>query len=91
MSTQASITVSYILRNVAAFVDLLDGDVTHKPPPTPKKNPPRKKSIVKNKSNRSDYSKHYMREYREDGKDYQKMPENLKELRREQKKQLKSL
>jgi hypothetical protein len=82
--------IAAALRVVAAKIDP-EGDVKTKYRPSPRVKPPRRQSPVKNKSNRSDYSTKYMREYREDGKDYQKMPENLKKLRREQKKRLDSL
>jgi hypothetical protein len=38
---------------------------------------------VVNKTNRSDYMKNYMKDYRENGKDYQKMPDAIKQKRRE--------
>ena len=86
-----STSVSEILRDVAAFLDRAEGDVTVKYRAQPKKKPPRRKSPVKNKSNRSDYSTKYMREYRENGKDYQKKPDNLKKLHRKQRKRLEAL
>ena len=95
MSTNASIACFYrisdALRDVSAFLDPAEVEIKTKYRPNPKVKPPRRRSPVKNKSNRTDYSKKYMREYREDGKDYQKKPENLKKLRRDQKKRLESL
>jgi hypothetical protein len=85
-----SLYLSDLLRDVAAF--LADGEIKTKYRPNPKIKPPRRKSPVKNKSNRKDYSTKYMQEYRgEKGKDYQKKPKNLKDLRRKQKKCLKEL
>lgn len=55
----------------------------------PKIKPPRRKPSIKNKSHRTDYSKNYMHEYRQEGKDYQKKPDNAKELRKKQKESLK--
>lgn len=56
----------------------LSGDVEGEPIkkflPSPKKKPPRRRPMVENKSNRSDYMKEYMTEYRGEGKDYQKVP-----------------
>jgi hypothetical protein len=68
----------------------LEGEVTKKYHATPEIKPPRRKPSVKNKSNRSDYMKNYMDDYRkEQGKDYQKAPDSIKKQRLEQRKRLK--
>jgi hypothetical protein len=64
-------------------------EVVHKHVPSPKVKPPRRKPSTQNKTDQSDYSKNYMTEYREDGKDFQKAPDAVKELRRKQKEKLK--
>ena len=80
-------TISEIVRNIGAG---LEGDVIVKFQPAPEIKPPRRTSPVKNKSNRTDYSQKYMQEYRkEKGKDYQKIPESVKEFRRLQREKLK--
>ena len=67
-----------------------EGDVTVKYRPEPVIKPSRGQPAVENKSNRSDYMKNYMTEYRgEKGKDYQKIPKKLKELRKKQRHRLK--
>jgi hypothetical protein len=66
-----------------------EGDMVKKFQPAPKQKPPRRQPAVKNKSNRSDYMKEYMTEYRGEGKDYQKVPDKVKKFRAEQKKRLK--
>jgi len=95
MSASTSVRLFHIIRALRVlagdFMGETDGDVKTKYRPQPKKKPPRRKSPVKNKSNRSDYSTKYMREYREKGEDYQKKPENIKRIRREQQKRLQSL
>lgn len=70
--------------------DVPEGDVTKKFRAAPKVKPPRRKSPVQNKSNRTDYMQVYMEGYREEGKDYQKMPQKIKDLRKKQKKEKKS-
>lgn len=80
-------SISNIIRNIGAT---LQGEVIVKFRPAPKIKPPRRQSPVKNKSNRTDYSKNYMQEYRkEKGKDYQEIPQSVKDFRREQRKKLK--
>ena len=70
--------------------DMAEGEVVVKFKAQPKVKPPRRKSPVKNESNRTDYMKLYMKEYRsEEGKDYQKMPDKIKELRKKQRKEKK--
>ncbi len=71
------------LREVAAFLDAPEGDVQKKFYTAPKIKPPRREPSVVNKTNRSDYMKNYMKDYRENGKDYQKMPDAIKQKRRE--------
>lgn len=79
-------TISNYLRSIISRLPAPEGDVVKKFIPSPKVKPPRRTPSLKNKSNRSDYMKLYMRDYREEGKDYQKLPEKVKEYRREQKK-----
>ena len=68
----------------------MDSEVVRKHRPSPKFKPPRRKPSVSNKSQRSDYSKEYMRVYRkEQGKDYQRIPESIKKQRTEHRKRLK--
>jgi len=81
--------ISEPLRKISDI--LPEGDVVKKFHKKPEIKPPRRKPSVKNKSNREDYMKNYIKEYREDGKDYQKIPDNVKKLRREQKKNLEKL
>ena len=70
--------------------DVPEGDVTKKFRAQPKVKPPRRKPSVQNESSRSDYMKVYMEDYRgEEGKDYQKMPDKIKELRKKQKEERK--
>ena len=57
---------------------------------TPKIKHTREQPSIKNKSNAEDYSQKYMERYRkEEGKDYQKAPDKVKELRRKQQESLK--
>lgn len=65
-----------------------DGDVVKKYRAAPKIKPPRRRPSVQNVSDRSDYMEKYMTKYREDGKDYQKVPDKAKKLRLEQRKRL---
>lgn len=68
----------------------IDGDVVHKFRPNPIQKPPRREPAFKNKTQRSDYMQEYMHKYRgEDGKDYQKKPKSIKELRKKQRERLK--
>jgi hypothetical protein len=79
-------------RVVAKFLSgaLPEGEVVKKFIPTPKQKPPRRRPGIKNKSNRSDYMKEYMTDYRkEQGKDFQKTPDAVKKFRAEQRKRLK--
>jgi hypothetical protein len=66
-----------------------EGDVQKKVYEEPLIKPPRRNPAVNNKSNRSDYMKNYMQDYRGQGKDYQKMPGKVKHFRREQRKKFK--
>jgi len=78
------LSISEKLRDLAATGP--GGEIVKKFLKQPKIKPPRRQPSVKNKSDRSDYMKEFMTEYREEGKDYQKKPEKLKKFRREQKK-----
>ena len=80
--------VSDYILEIVAFLGSPEGEVVKKFNPTPEVKPKRRGPSFKNKSNRSDYFKQYMKEYRDNGKDYQKVPDNIKEYRREQKKKL---
>ena len=79
-------TIANLIRGISVrAVAEAEGDPVKKFIPMPKKKPPRRKSLIKNKSNRSDYMKNYMEEYRGDTK----KPDNAKELQKEQQKRLK--
>lgn len=69
--------------------DLAEGDVVVKFKAMPKVKPPRRNNPVQNESNRSDYMQIYMRDYREEGKDYQKKPDNMKEFKKKHKRKKK--
>ena len=77
--------ISEIIRRLA--MEMPEGDVVKVIHEETDVKAPRKEKSFTNKSNRSDYSKNYMREYREDGKDYQKLPEKIKELHKKQKRE----
>lgn len=77
-------SISELIRNLVA--DVSEGDIIVKLNPVPKIKPSRKKPSFQNKSNRTDFPKNYMRKYREEGKDYQKIPEVIKKLRKKQRK-----
>ena len=81
------LSVHEYIRKIAK--DVPEGDVTKKFRAAPKVKPPRRKSPVQNESNRTDYMQVYMEGYREEGKDYQKMPQKIKDLRKKQKKEKK--
>lgn len=82
-------SLSNLLRfMVADLSEPAQGEIVTKYREAPKYKPPRRRPSVKNKSNRTDYMKLYMKKYREDGNDYQKVPEKVKEWRRKQKKKL---
>jgi hypothetical protein len=66
-----------------------DGEIKKKFIPPPEIKPPRRKSPITNESSKPEYAREYMKEYREDGKDYQKIPDSVKKFRKEQKKRLK--
>jgi len=70
-------------------MDSPDGDVVKKVYTEPKVKPPRREESISNKTNRSDFSKNYMRDYRQEGKDYQRSPDKVKEFRRKQRKKFK--
>jgi hypothetical protein len=80
-------SVSESILEIVSFLDP-EGEVVKKFNPTPKIKPKRRRPSFKNKSNRSDYFQQYMKEYRENGNDYQKIPDKIKEYRRNQKKDL---
>lgn len=67
----------------------LEGDIVKKFRVSPSLKPPRRRPSIHNKTNRSDYSRNYMRKYREEGKDYQKIPDAVKKFRAEQRKHFK--
>ena len=80
--------ISNILYELVAFLDEGDGEIVKKFNPEPTVKPRRRNPSFKNKSNKSDYFKNYMKEYRSEGKDYQKSTDRIKEYRREQKKKI---
>jgi len=79
-------SISEFIREIVSTFPSSDGEVIKKFWKSPEIKPPRRGSPVHNKSNRDDYMKNYMKEYREDGKDYIKLPERTKEKNRERKK-----
>lgn len=67
----------------------LDGDVKPRFLPSPGDKPKRRRPSVQNVSQRSDYMKQFMREYRgEKGKDYQRKPKPLKDFLRRQRERI---
>lgn len=86
---------SFLARRVVqAFLESVDtpeGEVKKKFVPSPNVKPPRRRPSGRNKSNRGDYMQKYMKKYRGEGKDYQKIPENIKKMRRQQRKRIKAL
>jgi len=62
-------SISELIKNLIASMNENEGEITVKLKPVPKIKPPRRNPSVKNKSNRTDYMKNYMKEYRENGKD----------------------
>lgn len=81
-------SIAEVIKEVVAVAELAEGEVKHKVLQAPSIKPPRRKLKIENKSNKSDYMKNYMTEYRGDGKDYQKMPDAVKEFRKDQKKNI---
>ena len=84
-------SVTSPLRNVIAalIIEAPEGDVVKKVFKVPLVKPTRQKGPTENKTNRTDFSKNYMREYRQQGKDYQKSTDKVKEFRRKQRKKFK--
>lgn len=82
-------SVASLVREVTALMDMPEGDAVKKIFKVPLVKPPRQKGVTENKTNRTDFSKNYMREYRQQGKDYQKAPDKVKEFRRNQRKKFK--
>jgi DNA-directed RNA polymerase specialized sigma54-like protein len=82
-------SVASQLKSIIGLLDIPEGDVQKKVYKEPLIKPPRRNPSVDNKSNRSDYMKNYMEDYRGQGKDYQKMPDKVKHFRREQRKKFK--
>jgi hypothetical protein len=80
-------SVSDFIAKIILAIDP-EGDIVKKFNPAPKIKPKRREPSFKNKSNRSDYFQKYMQKYREEGKDYQKVPDMIKKYRHEQKKRI---
>ena len=59
--------------------------------PNPEVKPPRRNLTIGNKTDSPAYMRNYMKELRENGGDYQKVPSMIKELRKKQKHRLKEL
>jgi hypothetical protein len=74
---------------IALIIDAPEGDVVKKIFKVPLIKPTRQKGPTENKTNRTDFSKNYMRKYREEGRDYQKSTDKVKEFRRKQRKKFK--
>ena len=80
---------SELIRQVMAKVKT-EVEIKKKFVVSPKIKPPRRKPSVTNESAQGDYMKNYMQDYRkEQGKDYQKVPSEVKKFRAEQRKRLK--
>lgn len=82
-------TLANQLKYIAFLPDSEGKDVKMKFYPEPKIKPPRRKPSVTNKTNAPEYMSQYMKEYRGEGKDYQKIPDATKQYRRDQRKKLK--
>ena len=82
--------VSDLILELASVIDP-EGDVVKKFKPAPKVKPKRRRPSIQNESERSDYSQKYMQKYRDEGKDYQKVPKVIKDYRRKQKKRLEEM
>lgn len=76
-----------VLRLIAVKAD--DSEVVKKFRPEPGIKPARRKPSFQSKSNQSHYQRDYKREQQEQGKGYQKVPDEVKKWRREQRKKLK--
>jgi hypothetical protein len=79
--------ISGLIRGITALMDMPEGDVVKKVFKIPLVKPSRQEGPAK--AYRTDFSKNYMREYRQNGKDYQRAPDKLKEFRRKQRKKFK--
>jgi hypothetical protein len=79
--------VAQSLRDLASVISS-EGDVKKIFRPTPKVKPPRRKPSIQNITQQEGYSTKKVKEFREEGGDYQKMPDAVKKLRREQRKKL---
>lgn len=78
--------MKYCLADHLRYIATLpEGEVIKKFKPAPKKKPPRRQPSLKNKTDDAHYMRDYMRQYQEEGKGYQKMPESVKKRRLEQK------
>jgi hypothetical protein len=80
-----------ILSNYIRYVvsKLPAGEVKFKKRDIPKEKPPRVDSDISNVSSKPEYFSSYMKERRENGKDYQKVPKIMKEFRKKQRKKKK--
>jgi hypothetical protein len=81
-------TIADLIRDIV-IATLPEGEIKVKFRARPKVKPPRRKSPVQNESSKPEYMRDYMKERRQDGDDYQKKPDKIKELRKEQKKKIK--
>jgi hypothetical protein len=68
--------------------EMPDGDVQKKFTPNPQAKPRRRNPSFQNLSDRDDYHQNYQRDYRQQGKDYQRIPDGVKRLRQEQRKKI---
>jgi ribosome recycling factor len=75
------------LKDIATVISS-DGDVKKIFRPMPKIKPPRRQPATKNVTQKGDYYTEAVRKFREEGGDYQRIPEKIKKLRREQRKRL---
>jgi len=81
--------VAEFIKDVVALMEVPEGDTKQNIVPVSKFKPPRL-DATKTKSRKTDYFKNYMTERRDQGKDYQKMPDKVKQFRRDQKKKFKN-
>jgi hypothetical protein len=77
------------LKDLVSFLSSPDGDIKKKFYTEPEIKPPRRNPSILNKTNAPGYMQEYMKDYRGEGKDYQKLPDKIKHYRRQLRKKLK--
>lgn len=81
------VNLADIIRMIAAKAD--DDTITMPFRPEPESKPARRQPSFQNKSQHKNYQRDYKRKQKENGGGYQKVPDKVKEWRREQRKTLK--